>query len=84
MAGIGAALPLGGRPLLAAPPTFEEIPPSASGLTWVHENAMSPERFLPETMGPGMAFFDYDNDGWMDVLMINSGPADFYTPKTPL
>ena len=45
---------------------------------------MSPERFLPETMGPGMAFFDYDNDGWMDVLMVNSGPADFYTPKTPL
>ena len=70
--------------LLAAPPTFEEIAPSVSGLTWVHENAMSPERFLPETMGPGMAFFDYDNDGWMDVLMVNSGPADFYTPKTPL
>ena len=85
IAGIGAALPFGRRSsLLAAPPTFEEIPPSASGLTWVHENAMSPERFLPETMGPGVAFFDYDNDGWMDVLMVNSGPADFYTPKTPL
>ena len=85
IAGIGAALPFGGRStLLAAAPTFEEIPSSASGLTWVHENAMSPERFLPETMGPGMAFFDYDNDGWMDVLMVNSGPADFYTPKTPL
>jgi hypothetical protein len=75
--------PLGSR-LRAASPTFEEIPPSMSGITWVHENAMSPERYLPETMGPGVAFFDYDNDGWMDVFMVNSGPADFYTPKAPL
>ena len=71
-------------PALAAGPTFEEVPPSVSGMTWVHENAMSPDRYLPETMGPGVAFFDYDNDGWMDVLMINSGPADFYKPATPL
>jgi len=65
-------------------PWFEEIPASASGLTWVHENAMSPERHLPETMGPGVAFFDYDNDGWVDIFMVNSGEADFYKPKTPL
>ncbi len=70
--------------LAAAPPVFEEIPPAASGITWVHENAMSPERYLPETMGPGVAFFDYDNDGWMDIFMVNSGRADFYQPKTPL
>ena len=31
-----------------------------------------------------MAFVDYDNDGWMDLFMVNSGPADFFTPKTPL
>ncbi len=47
----------------AAPPLFEPIAPSASGITWVHENAMSPSRFLPETMGPGVAFVDFDNDG---------------------
>jgi enediyne biosynthesis protein E4 len=63
---------------------FEEVPPAQSGITWVHENAMSPERHLPETMGPGVAFFDYDNDGWMDVFLVNSGRADFYQPKTPL
>ncbi len=63
---------------------FEEIPPSASGITWVHENAMSDNRYLPETMGPGVAFFDYDNDGWMDLFMVNSGPCDFYKPATPL
>src|SRR5688572_29439166 len=72
------------RALHAASPTFEVIPPAASGISWVHENAMSPERYLPETMGPGVAFFDYDNDGWIDIFMVNSGPADFYTPKVPL
>src|SRR5215510_10620028 len=68
----------------AAPPIFETIDPSASGIRWVHENAMSPDRFLPETMGPGVAFFDYDNDGWVDLFMVNSGAADFYQPSRPL
>jgi hypothetical protein len=70
--------------VLAAPPLFEEVPANASGITWVHENAMSPDRYLPETMGPGVAFCDYDNDGWVDVFMVNSGACDFYQPKTPL
>jgi hypothetical protein len=68
----------------AAAPLFEEIPASISGINWVHENAMSSNRYLPETMGPGVAFFDYDNDGWMDIFMVNSGAADFYKPSAPL
>jgi hypothetical protein len=85
LAGAGAALPFPlTRGPYAAGPVFEEVPPAVSGLSWIHQNAMSAERFLPETMGPGVAFFDYDNDGWMDVLMVNSGPADFYTPPSPL
>jgi hypothetical protein len=39
---------------------------------------------LPETVGAGCAFFDYDNDGWIDVYFVNSGPSDFFTPATPL
>jgi hypothetical protein len=73
------------RPSLrAAPPIFEEVPAEASGIAWTHENAMSDNRYLPETMGPGVAFVDYDNDGWVDLFMVNSGAADFYAPKTPL
>ena len=68
----------------AASPLFEEVPVSASGLTWVHVNAISPNRYLPETMGPGVAFFDYDNDGWVDIFMVNSGATDFYQPAAPL
>ena len=40
--------------------------------------------YLPETTGAGCGFLDYDNDGWMDVYLVNSGACDFYTPKTPL
>ncbi|HEX5886973.1 MAG TPA: CRTAC1 family protein [Pyrinomonadaceae bacterium] len=64
--------------------TFEEVPPAQSKITWVHDNAHSPDRQLPETVGAGCAFFDYDNDGWMDVYFVNSGPSDFFTPATPL
>jgi enediyne biosynthesis protein E4 len=85
LAGVSSALdvpPLGSR-LSAAPPVFEEIPSSVTGITWVHDNAMSPNRYLPETMGPGVAFCDFDNDGWTDIFMVNSGRSDFYQPKTP-
>src|SRR5687768_18499495 len=85
LAGSSASLLLPrGLAAAPAPVLFEEVPPEKSGITFVHENAMSPERYLPETMGPGCAFFDYDNDGWMDVYIVNSGPSDFFTPKAPL
>ena len=45
---------------------------------------MSAERYLPETLGPGCAFFDFDNDGWMDIYLVNSGVSDFFTPSKPL
>jgi hypothetical protein len=67
-----------------APVTFEEVPAKTSGITWVHTNAHSPDRHLPETVGAGCAFFDYDNDGWMDIYLVNSGRSDFFTPATPL
>jgi hypothetical protein len=64
--------------------TFEEVPAKTSGITWVHNNARSVDRYLPETVGAGCAFFDYDNDGWMDIYLVNSGPSDFFTPPAPL
>lgn len=65
-------------------PDFEEIPSSASGITWVHTAGLSPAMHLPETDGPGCAFLDYDNDGWMDIYLVNSGKCDFYKPAGPL
>jgi enediyne biosynthesis protein E4 len=66
------------------PPLFEEIPATVSGISWIHNNAKSPEHFLPEALGPGCAFLDYDNDGWMDIYLVNSGPSDFFKPSKPL
>jgi hypothetical protein len=70
--------------LLFAAVTFEEVSPLTSKITWVHNNAQSADRQLPETVGAGCAFLDYDNDGWLDVYFVNSGPSDFFTPTTPL
>src|SRR6476469_6736501 len=65
-------------------PLFVEVPASKSGIEWVHDNAMSQNRFLPETLGPGCAFLDFDNDGWMDIYLVNSGPCDFWKPAKPI
>lgn len=80
LSGLGAFAVAGG----AAPlPWFERITPEKSGLKWVHENGMSAQRYLPESLGPGVAFVDYDCDGWMDIFLVNSGKCDFYQPTRP-
>jgi hypothetical protein len=75
-------------PLLKASPAssyaFEEVPPSSSGIKWVHTAGKSPEKYLPETSGAGCAFLDYDKDGWMDIYLVNSGKCDFYNPPNPI
>ncbi|HEV8430162.1 MAG TPA: CRTAC1 family protein [Pyrinomonadaceae bacterium] len=64
--------------------TFAEVSPAQSKITWVHDNGRSELRHLPETCGGGGLFFDFDNDGFMDIYLVNSGPSDFYKPKTPI
>jgi len=63
---------------------FAEVPPSVSGITWKHTAGKSTEKYLPESTGAGCAFLDYDNDGWMDIYLVNSGKCDFFDPKPPL
>src|ERR1041385_5323242 len=43
-----------------------------AGITFTHTTGAYGEKLLPETMGGGVAFFDYDNDGHQDLLFINS------------
>jgi hypothetical protein len=84
---VARSLPLFGVPPLeeaGGPAAFEEIPPSASGITWTHTSGQSPQFYLPETLGGGAGFIDYDNDGWMDLYFVNSGKCDFYDPHPPL
>jgi hypothetical protein len=42
-----------------------------SGIHFIHNNGAFGKKYLPETMGPGCAFIDYDNDGWPDIVLIN-------------
>ena len=67
-----------------AVPAFEEIPAEVSGIRFRHVAGHSPQMYLPETEGAGGAFFDYDNDGWMDIYLVNSGKCDFFDPVPPL
>jgi len=64
--------------------TFDEVPAASSGIRWVHNAGKSSAKYLPETSGAGCAFFDFDQDGWMDVYLVNSGKCDFYDPPHPL
>jgi enediyne biosynthesis protein E4 len=63
---------------------FIEIPASASGIAFRHTAGNSPDKYLPESTGAGCAFLDYDNDGWMDIYLVNSGACDFFNPSPPL
>jgi len=49
---------------------FTDITQS-SGINFVHNNGAFGNKYLPESLGPGCAFIDYDNDGYPDILLIN-------------
>jgi hypothetical protein len=56
--------------LAGAQITFRDITAQAD-IRFTHNNGAFGKKYLPETMGPGCAFIDYDNDGWVDILLIN-------------
>lgn len=44
---------------------------TAAGIQFQHNSGAFGGKFLPETLGSGCAFLDYDNDGWQDILLVN-------------
>lgn len=69
-----SAAPARETPLSAPHPPqikFSDIT-AAAGITFVHFNGATGEKLLPETMGGGCAFLDFDTDGDQDMLLINS------------
>ena len=66
--------------LLASPVTlFEEIPAS-SGVAFHHENSPTAKKYLPETMGGGVALIDFDNDGDLDIFFTNGARIEDLMP----
>jgi len=53
-------------------PSFRDVGVQA-GLDFIHVNGASNEKFLPEIIGPGGLFLDFDNDGWLDVFLVDGG-----------
>ncbi len=72
------AEPLAPSPNLSAPPIrpsgpveFTDVTAQA-GIHFKHNSGAFGKKYLPETMGSGVCFLDYDNDGWQDILLVNS------------
>ena len=69
MAAATATVVLGQGARGVSAPVFVEAA-AATGLRFTHVNGASGEFFLPEQMGAGVALFDYDNDGDLDVFLV--------------
>src|SRR5215470_15590341 len=67
----------------SASPIFSDVTAEA-GLTWRQFNGFSPDRHLIETMGGGVGFFDFDNDGWLDIFLLNGGETPHGKSKKPV
>jgi enediyne biosynthesis protein E4 len=71
--GLGLTGAAGARELFAAPTLgfrFTDVT-NAAGLHFQHNSGAYGGKLLPETLGSGCAFLDYDRDGWQDILLIN-------------
>ena len=62
----------GQRPAASEQVLFHNVS-KASGLVFTHVNGASPDKHFAEIMGSGGLFFDFDNDGWLDVFLVDGG-----------
>ena len=63
----------------AVPGKFTDIT-QAAGVHFLHRASPTPRKYLLETMGSGAALFDYDNDGLLDLYLVNGARIDDPTP----
>jgi hypothetical protein len=63
--------------------TFVDVA-HAAGITFRHDNAASPEKYLIETMGSGCGWIDYDQNGLLDIYLVNGAATRLYRPGSAL
>ena len=61
-------------------PLFEDVT-AKSGIRFKHEASPTSQKYLPESMGGGVAMFDYDNDGWLDLFFVNGARIEDPMPR---
>lgn len=67
----------------ATKPIFSDVTAEA-GITWRQFNGFSPDRYLIETMGGGVGLFDFDDDGQLDIFLLNGGETPRGKSEKPL
>jgi hypothetical protein len=60
--------------LVAQPPVFVDVTAKA-GITFVHASGATPDKHMVETFGSGVAWIDFDNDGFADLYFVNGKPG---------
>ena len=84
MAALGQFVPPSGFGWASsASPIFSDVTAEA-GLRWRHFNGVSPDRHLIETMGGGVGFIDFNNDGWLDIFLVNGGETPHGKTEKPV
>src|SRR5438105_4954554 len=78
--GAPARRPPAPAPQSQSPVTFTDIT-AQSGVTFRHAASPTSQKYLPETMGGGVALFDYDNDGRLDIFFTNGAALQDPMPK---
>ncbi len=70
-------------PPISVPVRFTDIR-RAAGITWKQDATATAEKYYLETMGTGVAWIDYDQDGLLDLYLVQSAATDIYKPPHPL
>ncbi|HEX4322069.1 MAG TPA: CRTAC1 family protein [Acidobacteriaceae bacterium] len=65
------------------PVVFQNIEQQAGLTLWRHVEGTPEKQYIPETLGCGVALLDYDNDGWLDIYLVNSLTYDGLSGKAP-
>jgi len=70
-------------PVISVPVRFTDIR-EAAGITFQHDHTFTPEKNYLETMGNGLGWIDYDQDGLMDLYLVQTAETEWYKPPHPL
>ena len=65
------------------PIVFEDISKQSGIGSWIHKMGVPEKKFIVETNGSGVCLVDYDNDGWLDIYLVNGATFDSLDGKEP-
>ena len=60
----------------AGPTVFQDVAKTAGLTSWTHHMGSPGKNFILETVGSGVALLDYDNDGWLDIYLVNGSSIE--------